>query len=110
MKCSDCGQEFSKLYAPSKGLCQRCYKRQWERTAIKDPVLHAKIRERAKRNYQRNREKYLPKLKEYREKVHHDSGRMDLIIEQGSCCARCGILTSGKDLIRHHKDRNGRGS
>ena len=109
MKCKDCGQEFEKLYAPSKQQCQRCYKREWERNANKDPVKHAKIRARAKRVHINNRAKHLDDMKAFREKANHDSKRQKLLKANDYRCSECGEQFDEKDLIRHHKDRNVRG-
>jgi len=109
MLCKDCGQEFDKLYAPSKQQCRKCYKREWERNANKDPELHKKIRARAKRTYGNNKDTILQRNKAFREKEYFDSKRQELLIACNYTCSKCGQQYDEKNLTVHHKDRHGRG-
>lgn len=108
--CTDCGQSFDKLYAPKKGQCRRCYKNEWERNARKDPVLGKRIRERQKRVYENNKDAAKASMKRYRERVHFDSKRQKMLKAFKYTCTKCGDTPDEKNLIVHHKDRQGRGT
>lgn len=108
--CKDCGQQFPKLYAPKKQQCRKCYKREWERNAWKDPVLREKLRQRKKRVYERTRDKALQRMKRYREQKNFDSKRQQVLEMYNYTCSKCNQTYEEKDLTVHHKDRNGRGS
>ena len=110
MLCQSCSQSFEKLYAPKRGLCKRCYKNAWEKEARKDPTLGDKIRARQKRVYERNKEAAKAQQRAYRERIHFDSKRQQVLEEYDYTCSSCKQRFEGSKLVVHHKDRAGRGS
>ena len=96
-KCSECGSTNAKRRA--KGLCQKCYHRQYiaMRTAA-DPRYHAR---ESRASYQRNRENRLARMREKRRRL-----KWEVIEKLGGKCACCGETTL-EFLTVHHIDNDG---
>lgn len=97
--CMVCGKSDAKHMG--KGLCHRCYFKQYGRKNRKHlaDYKHAW--------YMQDREKHLIERRAYREEKHFEGKRGVALARDGCQCQKCG---SADNLVVHHEDRNGRGS
>ncbi len=108
MICKICNVEQDKLYAPSRGLCKKCYQAEYFKDYYKNNS--EKIKDTAKKHYQDHRDDKLKAMKDYREAKQFDSQRMRVIIRDDYTCQTCKKQFEESQLVVHHKDRKGRGS
>ena len=104
MKCKLFKGKFTKLYAPKKGLCEKCYHKTYRRE------YYIKNAERLKQYsidwYNDNHKVALEARKEAREDRNFDGMRERILERDGY---KCTVCNSEDKLVVHHKDFNGRG-